>query len=243
MIQLSKRLQALANLVDNCETVADVGTDHGYIPVYLVDCKKAKRAIAMDVNLGPLLRAKEHIEQYNMQKKIESRLSDGLSALKPKEAEIIVIAGMGGGLMMRILTQGKEIAKTARRLVLQPQSELMAFREFLYKNNYQIVAEDMVFEEGKYYPMLVVQNAKWELEKANRIVFQYGPLLLQQKHPVLQQYLLLQQEQKRKILLHLSEKSTENATNGKAKLEQELEDIENVLQLMQSLDNQIPHSK
>lgn len=157
MVQLSKRLQSVADLAESCETMADVGTDHGYIPVYLVACKKAKRAIAMDVNQGPLLRAEEHILQYGMEEHIKTRLSDGLSALKPKEAEVIVIAGMGGALMMRILSQGAETARSAKELILQPQSELMAFRKFLYENGYQIMAEDMVCEDGKYYPMMAVK--------------------------------------------------------------------------------------
>ena len=83
MVQLSRRLQAVADLAGDAEVVADVGTDHGYIPLFLIESGKAGRAIAMDVNEGPLLRARAHIRQYNRQEQIETRLSDGLQELRP----------------------------------------------------------------------------------------------------------------------------------------------------------------
>ena len=162
MIQLSKRLQTVADFVENCETMADVGTDHGYIPIYLVLNRKVKKAIAMDVNPGPLQRAKEHICQYGLEHAIETRLSDGCFALKPGEADAIVIAGMGGALMQRILEQGEAAAKAAQRLVLQPQSEAALFRQFLFRHGYQILAEDMALEDGKYYPIIAAQYMGWE---------------------------------------------------------------------------------
>ena len=88
MVRLSKRLQAVASLAGACVTLADVGTDHGYIPVYLVGCKRAERAIALDVNPGPLQRAKEHIRQYGMEGQVEARLSDGLAALAGAAAAV-----------------------------------------------------------------------------------------------------------------------------------------------------------
>lgn len=239
MVRLSERLKAVAELVEPCNTLADVGTDHGYIPIYLLDCMKIKHAIAMDINKGPLLRAREHIKQYYMTELIETRLSDGLFALKPGEADVIVIAGMGGSLMIRILSQGREAACMAKSLVLQPQSELMAFREFLYKNGYQITAEDMVFEDGKYYPMMAAkydacknkgglsgQDAVWQ---DLRIGWKYGTLLLEQKHPVLHQYLLLQQRQKQKILAQIHANAGRGTIERELEITQELEDIETAL--------------
>lgn len=243
-MRLSKRLQSVAGLAGVCGTVADVGTDHGYIPVFLVGSKKADYAIAMDVNPGPLRRAKEHIAAYGMEHQIEARLSDGLSALSPGEADTVVIAGMGGSLMMRILSQGEGVAMSARKLVLQPQSEIQAFREFLYEHGYRMAAEDMVWEDGKYYPMMAVQPV-WEgrmdpaswmpsgLEGiAARIVFRYGPLLLQQGHPVLRQYLLQQQKQKQGILTHFISNARQDSGDRAAELRRELEDIEEALRIV-----------
>ena len=116
-LQISRRLQAVAGLASTGMVLADVGCDHGYIPIYLLLKKRIPRAIAMDVNQGPLLRAEEHIRAWGLEKYIETRLSDGLCALAPGEAQCIVIAGMGGPLMEKILTEGEDRAKAARELI------------------------------------------------------------------------------------------------------------------------------
>lgn len=234
MVNLSKRLLSVAGLAGSCKTMADVGTDHGYIPVYLVLSQKAERAIAMDVNKGPLCRAKEHILQYGLDQQIETRLSDGCSALKPGEADVIVIAGMGGALMQRILAQGQEIAQKAGKLVLQPQSEVMAFRQFLVAEGYQITAEDMVLEDGKYYPVIAAKYIgspvpKWQ---SSRLACKFGPVLLQQRHPVLKQFLLRQQQQKQKILEQLQANAKQDIAGRRKELLQELEEIGAAFALM-----------
>ena len=101
MVKISNRLMTAAALVTQGYTLADVGTDHGYIPIYLLQQKKIPAAIAMDINEGPLERAKEHIALYGLQAYIQTRLSDGVAALKPGEVEAVLIAGMGGGLVMQ----------------------------------------------------------------------------------------------------------------------------------------------
>ena len=105
-MQLSKRLQALADLVSQDHVLADVGCDHGYIPVFLIQNQRRPKAIAMDIGEGPLKRAQENIRSYGLEGYIETRLSDGLSKLQPGEADTILISGMGGPLMEKILTEG-----------------------------------------------------------------------------------------------------------------------------------------
>lgn len=232
-VQLSKRLQAVANLVGETGVVADIGTDHGYIPVFLVSSGKTERAIAMDVNVGPLARAQEHIRQFGLEGQIETRLSDGLSALQPGEAQSIVIAGMGGALMARILADEQDIARTAGRLVLQPQSELFSFRQFLAGHGYRIVEEDMVYEDGKYYSMMAVEpvsrGAGDELREMTEAELRYGPLLLAQNHPILHRYLLRQREQKQKILENLGKNARQDVSERETVVEKELREIENIL--------------
>ena len=230
MVQLSKRLSAVAQLVTITGILADVGTDHGYIPVYLTGKEQIKKAIAMDVNQGPLERAQEHIRQYGLENRIETRLSDGLQALKPKEVEGIVIAGMGGNLMKRILMQGEQVAHTAKELILQPQSEVMEFRKFLWESGYTIVAEDMVLEDGKYYPMMrvVYENAQKEIPDV--LALKYGEKLLEQKHPVLKQYLLWQRMQKEKILGNLQKNAKKDVSSRKEEIEEELSYIAHALE-------------
>ena len=152
-MNISKRLNRLADMVTEGSRLADVGTDHGYVPLCLCRQKKIPSAIAMDVNKGPLDRAKSHIREDGLEEKIDTRLSDGLEALREGEADTVLIAGMGGALTERILREGGEALSSVSELVLQPQSEIWKVREWLWKNDWKIVCEDMVLDEGKYYPM------------------------------------------------------------------------------------------
>lgn len=188
MVKISNRLTTAAALVTQGYTLADVGTDHGYIPIYLLQQEKIPSAIAMDINEGPLERAKEHIALYGLQAYIQTRLSDGVAALKPGEVEAVLIAGMGGGLIMHILKDGEKVCQSAKELILQPQSEIERVREFLREEGYTILTEDMVYEDGKFYPMMKVQYQGENVEEL-KLSDLYGGLLLQNRHPVLKTFL------------------------------------------------------
>lgn len=202
MVKISKRLCMAASLVGEGNRLADVGTDHGYVPIYLLQQKKISSAIAMDINRGPLERAREHIRLYQLEEYITTRLSDGVEALRPGEADTILIAGMGGGLVMHILEEGRAVCRQARELVLQPQSELERVRRFLWQEHYQVNAEEMVQEDGKYYPMMRVHyEPVWEKkQEPSACEFCYGGRLLRQRHPVLKEYLLLEHRRQTQIL-------------------------------------------
>ena len=144
----------MASMVTTGGILADIGTDHAYVPIALVQRQKIKGAIAMDINEGPLARAQEHIRAARLEEYIQTRLSDGAEALLPNEADSILIAGMGGELILHILTEGESVCSTAKELILQPQSEIHKVREYLRQHQYKIEDEDMVCEEGKYYPMM-----------------------------------------------------------------------------------------
>lgn len=234
MVKISERLTMAASLVSDGGVLADVGTDHGYVPIYLLQQKRISRAIAMDINRGPLERAKEHSRLYGLEEYIDLRLSDGVNALKPGEADSILIAGMGGGLVMHILEDGKEVCHRAKELILQPQSELERVREFLRENGYRILAEEMVLEEEKFYPMMKVcytgelsTEEHVDLLKLSNL---YGGLLLQNRHPVLKSYLerentiyagireeLKRQPQSEKIVARLAEVEEVLRWNAKAR--------------------------
>ena len=134
--------------------LADIGTDHGFVPIWLVRNGVIPSAVAMDVNRGPLERAREHITQAGLEAYIRTRLSDGLAGLRKGEADSILIAGMGGALTLRILEKDPPQSLGAAELILQPQSEISKVREYLCRSGWKIDAEDMVLEDGKYYPMM-----------------------------------------------------------------------------------------
>lgn len=227
MVKISNRLTTAAALVTQGYTLADVGTDHGYIPIYLLQQEKIPSAIAMDINEGPLERAKEHITLYGLQAYIQTRLSDGVAALKPGEVEAVLIAGMGGGLVMHILKDGEKVCQSAKELILQPQSEIEHVREFLREKGYTILAEDMVYEDGKFYPMMKVQyqGENENAQKASEVLKLsdlYGGLLLQNRHPVLKTFL----EKERLIYTGIKENLEKQPVSEKIRMRlAEVEDI------------------
>jgi len=219
-MELSKRLQAVADLVSEGQVVADVGTDHGYIPIYLLETEKCKKAIAMDINKGPLFRAKEHIAEHGLNQKIQVKLSDGVEALSAGECDCVVVAGMGGALAVKIMEEGRDIFKSLKEFVLQPQSELAKVRQYLWENEYCVIAEDMVLEDGKFYPMMKVKNGL--SNPYTQMELRYGRELLMQKHPVLKTFLEKEMETKEMILRNLELESGEHIENRKKELQEEL---------------------
>lgn len=187
-MNISKRLNRLADMVTEGSRLADVGTDHGYVPLCLCRQKKIPSAIAMDVNKGPLDRAKSHIREAGLEEKIDTRLSDGLEALREGEADTVLIAGMGGALTERILREGGEALSSVSELVLQPQSEIWKVREWLWKNDWKIVCEDMVLDEGKYYPMFRAVREKEETPYSEGEI-RFGRAKLQKSPKLLETFL------------------------------------------------------
>lgn len=227
MIELSKRLQAVADMVSPGMRLADVGTDHGYIPIWLVTSGKIPSAIAMDINEGPLRRAKEHIKECGLEEKIAVRLSDGLKNLKKEEADTVIAAGMGGGLVIRILSEGDGKAKHIREYILQPQSEIGRVREYLQENGYRIVQEDMVLEEGKFYPMMKVVEGSDTPYTGEELA--YGRYLLRTAHPVLKQFLEKEIETLTKILEGLVRQSSVRAEERREEIRHKINTVEAVL--------------
>lgn len=234
-MELSKRLQTIADMVTPGLSVADVGCDHGFVSLYLYEKQISPKVIAMDLRSGPLERAKMHIAEYGYDAYIETRLSDGVSALKAGECDAAICAGMGGRLMAKILSDGYDKIALMQELVLQPQSELSFFRQFLRNHNLHIIKEDMVKEEGKYYPVIKAVPQKTEtVQKAGapfpeRIADAFGPCLLAEKNPVLKEFLEMLNIREREILQQIQTKEKKGATERNAlriqALEKEIEDI------------------
>ena len=196
-LRMSKRLITVAELLRGAdvETVADVGCDHGYVSIYLVQKNIAKRSVAMDLREGPLSSARENVISFHMEDKIKLRLSDGLAGLKKDEADGLVIAGMGGRLMIDILNKGRVKELGIKTAVLQPQSDIDVFRDYLDEQGFAVVDERVVFDEGKYYfPMRVRIDGALEgsFEKPDLpddVIKKFGRLNLLRKDPCLLEYL------------------------------------------------------
>lgn len=192
MVKLSERLKAVADLITPGQSVADVGCDHGYLSIYLVQNNIVKSIIASDVRTGPLSKAKENIELYEVSDRIDIRLSDGLQMINKGEVQAVVMAGMGGNLMMEILERGADVISEVDELILQPQSEIRGLRHYLKENGFVIISESMVYEDDKYYPMM--KAVRGEMNWDREIYYLYGKILLREQHPVLHQFLIQEKD-------------------------------------------------
>lgn len=217
---LSNRMAAVAGLVPAGVTACDIGCDHGFVAIYLLEEGICPRVIAMDINRGPLLRAREHIENVALSTYIDTRLSDGLEKLAVGEAQCMIAAGMGGRLIVKIMSDYPEKLRSLRYLVLQPQSELSLVRRTLREQGFVIRKEDMVLEDGKFYPMMLAEAVSRE-ERGSKasggekpsagmenmratyrenLEDEFGPCLIRDRHPVLLEYLDWWEGLQRKVL-------------------------------------------
>lgn len=228
MVAISERLQMLARMVTPGNRIADVGCDHGFLSIYLVQTGLSPRVVAMDVRKGPLEAAREHIARWGLGAYIETRQSDGLCELMPGEAQTVVCAGMGGPLMERILSQSGEKAKQMRELILQPQSEIPRFRGFLRRAGYLVTDEDMVCDDGKYYfAMRAVpgEESFVDLGEDTERYDKFGEGLLRAGHPVLEQYLHRQEDLLERLARELTAGYTDRTKKRLGEVRRELRDI------------------
>lgn len=215
-MQLSKRLSAVASLITEGSRLADIGTDHGYVPIALVESGRIPSAVAMDVNKGPLERAQEHIREKHLEDRIKTRLSDGVKALEDGEADAVLIAGMGGMLVIRILDAGRIHWSSVKEWILQPQSDLDKVRRFLAEEGFEITAEDMIKEDGKYYPMMrVVYGQPYTCREKD---YYFGGRLIKSKHPVLKEWLIREESKMASVIEGLSKQESDTARERKEEL-------------------------
>lgn len=244
-MELSKRLNAVASMVTSGHVVCDVGCDHGYVSIFLVKTKKCPKVYALDVREGPLERARQHVEAYACTDYIELMLSDGMKEMPAGIADTLVCAGMGGRLVIKILTESMEKVRGMKELVLQPQSEIGLVREFVRREGFVLADEDMVVEDGKYYPVMRVtipyvtgqcskipsiskktglyETSSRKSAKRQAVLDKYGPILLAKRHPVLKEYLLREEVLLGEIRRKLEEAGGSSGQTAKRRLELEEE--------------------
>ncbi|MDD4495682.1 MAG: class I SAM-dependent methyltransferase [Eubacteriales bacterium] len=169
-MKLNGRLKMIADYIPQCITLADVGTDHAYIPIYAAKNGLCEKALAADLRAGPLKIASNNIKKYGLTERIETRLGDGLKPILLDESDVIVIAGMGGSLIRDILATSIEKAKRASVLLLQPNKAAEALRMWLYENGFIIEQEHLTRDAGKLYVLI---KAKWSSYPVIKDVFTY----------------------------------------------------------------------
>ena len=186
-MKLGERLTAIADLVPRGSRVADIGTDHAYLPVYLITNGIASQAVAGDVHKGPYEAARDTISRSGLSERIDLRLGDGIRILRPGEVDTVVIAGMGGATIIDILSAEPEIVKALSRLILQPMQAAASLRRWLFANGWRVVGEELVEEDGRLYEVMALERGRENTEDA--VLLDIGPLLWRERHPLLKQHI------------------------------------------------------
>lgn len=228
MIKLSQRLQAIADMVPNGAIVADIGTDHGFLPCYLAQSGKAAQVIACDVNVQPLALAQKNIADYNVEQIVSTRLGNGLAVIKPGEVDTVTIAGMGGALMIDILDASPAVVDRLQRIVLQPNVGAEAVRIWAEKNRWQIVAEDLVKENDIFSVIIVLEQGRSD-RFLSAVEMYLGPKLLENHHPLLGLYISEEWEKAQHILKQLAQSESEESRKKEKQLRQKWDDINGVI--------------
>lgn len=228
-IKLEGRLKAVADNVPACPTVADIGTDHAFIPIYLVSQGICKRAVATDLRKGPLSAARRNISEYGLTEVIETRIGCGLQPITDNEAETLIIAGMGGLLISEILEDGMEKALGFKSIVMQPMYAAEYLRDWLQLSGFEIYDEDLSEDGSKLYNILDARPsvAPLKLPDIDNVI---GKALIEKKHPLLKKYI----QKQIKIYTKIGEGQCK-ARNNAAKGGNELEKTKGILSYLHEL--------
>ncbi|MDZ5252950.1 class I SAM-dependent methyltransferase [Clostridium sp. LIBA-8841] len=229
-MELSKRLKRIAEHVDKCESIADIGTDHGYIPIYLVKEGICEKAIASDINKGPIEKAKVNVAFEGVSDKVKCLLGPGLNPLKLGEVDGVILAGMGGNLTRDILLADMPKVKKYDFLILQPAQNPEVLREFLYKNNYEIIDEDLIKDEGRFYELFKVKYNE-DSEKLifeDEIDYEISPILRKKEHPLFKEF-IEEKINRCETILSFIKDDTEAAKKRKADLEEKINKLKGMI--------------
>ena len=216
---LTPRLKMIASLVPKCASLCDIGTDHAYVAIYLAKKGVAEKIIAADIRKGPLAQADKNIAAFELTDKIETRLSDGFSAIGENEVECAIIAGMGGETIAEIL----ENEKGCKYFVLQMQSAHKELRQYLSTHGYVIEKEEVCREGNKMYTALLATRG--EGKSYSETELEIGPYLIKNTPPLFYDYVRYRLYEIDSIL----EKIGENATDRKIQCESLKKEYENLL--------------
>lgn len=231
-MKLSSRLLAIQYFVKKNSIVADVGTDHGYIPVYLIENNISKKVIASDISKSSLDKAIEYVKKLGYEKYIDTRLGKGLEILKPYEVDTLILAGMGGLLISDIIEKDIEIARSINNFIFQPMVAAEELRKYLYNNNLKIVDEKIIKEEDRYYEIIYAKWGKDYIE--DEIYYEISKKLLDRKDPLLKEFLEFKIEKAEKILKELGKKDTEKVAERRKGLYLKIDKYKEVLKSYES---------
>lgn len=214
----NSRLQAIINFVPKKTSVADIGTDHAYLPIELVKQKKISKIIATDKNLGPTQAAEKNIFNAGFQNFIEVRQGDGLKILKIGEVETICISGMGGKLISEILANSPEVFNSANFLILQPMNATDFLKNFLKNNNWFIADEDLAEEDKIIYEIIFATKNPSQIKSPTK----------KENSPLLKKFFAQKAEKVQKIIAEMKKSPSAVSTEKFLQLQNQLSELKKI---------------
>jgi tRNA (adenine22-N1)-methyltransferase len=225
---LKGRLKLIYDMIPTCDILADIGTDHALLPAYALLNKRCRRAVACDVKTGPLERAKKTLKKYMLEDRMELRIGSGLEPIRGHESDVIVLAGMGGILITRLIEESIDKAKAANCLILQPMTNQDLVRPFLWKQGFEVRDERLTSEGDKLYQVILASYTGKPRDKWERINEVIGEKLIANNDPLLRDWLRNHINKQRKVVqgLKKAEANTDIwQLSQEEKLLNELEDL------------------
>lgn len=213
-MELSLRLKKIAAMVERSESIVDVGTDHAYVPIFLIKNGVCSKAIASDINKGPVEKAKKNIKREGLEKYIQCRLGGGLTTVKKGEVNAAVIAGMGGNLIRDILEESLCVFKRLDYVVLQPVQNADVLRKHIFNKGYQVIDEELCRDEDKYYEIIKVRFDN-NPRKVEGIFYEISETMINKKHPMIKEFIEYKLGTYRKIYNNLKEETTSSRKRKK----------------------------
>lgn len=230
-IKLSKRLKAIADEVKKSDIIADVGTDHAYIPIYLYLSNTVNKAFACDISKGSIDKANENIKKYECENYVITKLGYGLTVIdKDEKLDTIIISGMGGKLIIDILNESKTIVSNSENLILQPQRDINEVRKYIHEINFKIIKEKMLIDENKYYNIIVCKKGKDILYSETDYLF--GKLLIDSKNSVLKNYIKYELNKAHKVKSFLNISNKNNSLKRLEEINKKINTYEEVLKCL-----------
>ena len=226
IVQLSTRLAAIASFVPRGSHVIDVGTDHAYIPIYLVEEGLAVSCLATDINKGPLEKAQKNLAAHGICH-VELMQTNGVEGIAPDKGDVLMISGMGGYLIVDILKRGQALIKNIKRMILQPQQDIVEVRKYLHTIGFEIVDETFVKDEDKYYTVIVAEPGKVKTYD-KEYEYLYGKCLIEKKLPVFKEWIEMKLAKQEGIYNALQSQDTPSAMARKGELEKEIQVLREV---------------
>lgn len=227
IIKLSPRLQAVAELVKPGLKLADIGTDHAYLPIYLIQQGKSPSAVAIDIHRGPYESALKQVALQGLEDKISVILGNGLEPLQHRQVDVVVLAGMGSATMIEILEAKPELVLKLQQLVLQPMVGVGQMRKWLVENGWAINNEILVKDDGFIYTVLSALPGEQSI--SDWLTLELGPILLKEKPPLLKDYISKMLSDYENVLINLAQTQSQEVKQKRLDLLEKINLLKGVI--------------